>query len=251
MIGRRSAIAVLLVSALILVPLSRAAEIKVIASNAVKEAFIHLAPAFERASGHHVTSVWGGTVDITRRIAGGEVFDLVIIPASGIDDLIEQGRLRSGSRTDFVRSAIGVAIAPSVATPDISSGSALRQTLLNARSIVLSSGPSSNYLIKLFKQMGISDAIKPKIRRLAPGLSVGEVLAKGEGDLGFTQVSELLSVKDIVYVGPLSQDVQHVTVFAIGLHTDAPAPQAARSLIEFLTSPAAAPAIEHSGMEPG
>lgn len=228
-----------------------AAEIRVIASNAVKEAVTALVPSFEKASGLRVTSVWGGTVDITRRVAGGEVFDLVIVPAPRIDGLIQQGRLRTGSRRDFVRSAIGVAVAPGVATPDISSASALKQTLLSAQSIVLSSGPSSEYLLKLFRDMGIDDAIKPRIKRLAPGLSVGEALAKGEGDLGFTQVSELLHVEGIVYLGPLSKDVQHFTVFSIGLHTDAPSPEAARSLVEFLTSPAAVPAIRHSGLEPG
>src|SRR5215212_9222101 len=141
--GRHLSAAAFLVLALISAPVSRAAEIKIVASNAVKEAYNDLASAFTKISGHHVTSVWGGTVDIIRRVADGEVFDLVIIPASNVDDLIQQGWLRANSRRDFARSAIGVAIASGVATPDISSGSSLRQTLLNTRSIVLSSGPSS------------------------------------------------------------------------------------------------------------
>ena len=231
--------------------MSNAADIKVIASNAVKEAFAELVPAFETASGHTVTTVWGGTLDITRRIAGGEVVDIVIIPAAGIDDLIRQGRLARGSRVDFTRSAIGVAIRPGAPRPDISSGEALKASLLAATSIVLSSGPSSFYLLDLFETMGIAATIGPKIRRLAPGASVGEALARGEGDVGFTQVSEFLAIKGIEYLGPLPADVQHITVFSMGLHAAAPAAEAARALMTFLTSPDAAPVIRHAGMEPG
>ncbi len=228
-----------------------AAEIKVIASNAVKEAYVDLVPVFEKASGHKVTTIWGGTVDITRRVAGGEAVDLVIIPASGIDDLIKQGRLAAGSRVDFTRSGIGVAIRPGAPKPDISSAEALKASLLAAKSIVLSSGPSSIYLAGLFQRMGIADAIKPKIKKLAPGLSVGESLAAGEGDIGFTQVSEFLAVKGIVFLAPLPADIQQFTVFSTGVHAAAPAADAARALVKFLTSPQAAPVIRHSGMEPG
>lgn len=232
-------------------PMTRAAEIKVIASNAVKEAYVDLVPAFEKATGHKVTTVWGGTVDITKRVTAGEVVDVVIIPAAGIDDLIKQGRLATGSRVDFTRSGIGVSIRPGAPTPDISSGEALKASLLAAKSIVLSSGPSSGYLVGLFQRMGIAETIKPKVKQLAPGLSVGEALAAGEGDLGFTQVSEFLAVKGIVFLAPLPADIQHVTVFSTGLHIAAPAADAAKALVKFLTSPEAAPVIRHSGMEPG
>jgi molybdate transport system substrate-binding protein len=245
--GIAAAVAAVIASA----PMSHAAEIKVIASNAVKEAFAELVPTFEKTSGHKVTTVWGGTVDITKRIAGGEVVDIVIIPAGGIDDLIRQGRLASGNRVDFAKSAIGVAIRPGAPKPDISSGEALKTSLLAAKSIVLSSGPSSVYLLGWFQKGGIAEALKPKIKQLAPGLSVGEALAKGEGDVGFTQVSEFLAIKGIEYLAPLPPDVQHVTVFSMGLHAAAPAAEPARALMKFLTSPEAAPVIRHTGMEPG
>ena len=208
-------------------------------------------PAFEKTSGHKVTTVWGGTLDITRRVSGGEVFDIVVIPASGIDSLIRDGRLAAGSRVDFAKSGIGVARHPSAPKPDVSSGEALKASLLSARSIVLSSGPSSFYLLDLFKKWGIADTLAPKIKRLASGLSVGESLAKHEGDIGFTQISEFLAIKGIDYVGPLPADVQHMTVFSIGVHAAAPAADPARQLIGFLTSPEAAKALHHSGMEPG
>jgi molybdate transport system substrate-binding protein len=224
-----------------------AAEINVIASNAVKEAYVDLVPAFEKATGHKVNTVWGGTVDITRRVAGGEVFDIVVIPAGGIDGLIRDGKL--GNRVDFAKSGIGVARRPGAPKPDISSGDALKASLIGARSIVLSSGPSSFYLLDLFKKMGIADALQPKTKRLAPGESVGEALAHGEGDIGFTQISEFLAIKGIDYLGPLPADVQQTTVFSLGVHAKAAEP--ARQWVRFLTSPEAFAAVKHSGMEPG
>jgi molybdate transport system substrate-binding protein len=228
-----------------------AAAITVIASNAVKEAYRELVPGFERASGRTVATVWGGTLDIGRRIGDGEVVDMVILPAVRIDDLIRQGRLVAGSRVDVARSGIGVAVRAGARKPDISSGAALEAALKAARSIVLSSGPSSVHLADLFHTMGIAEAIKAKIHQIGPGLPVGEALARGEGEIGFTQVSELLFAKGVDFVGPLPADVQQVTVWSAGLHVAAPAPDAAKALVRFLTAPEAAAAIRRCGMEPG
>ena len=226
-------------------------SLTVIASNAVKEAVAELVPAFEKASGHAVTLIWGGTLDISKRIGAGEVVDIVILGADRIDDFIRQGRLKAGSRVDIARSGIGVAVPAGARKPDISSAAALKASLLAAGSIVLSSGPSSVYLTSLFQRMGIADAIKSKLIQIGPGLPVGKAVANREGEIGFTQVSELLSVAGIDYVGPLPPDVQHVTVFAAGLHAAARAPEAAKALVEFLTGPRAAAVIRHCGMEPG
>jgi molybdate transport system substrate-binding protein len=133
--------------------------------------------------------------------------------------------------------------------PDISSAAALKAALLAAKSIVLSSGPSSLCLPTLFQTMGIADALKPKIIQIGPGLPVGEAVARGEGQIGFTQMSELMSVKGVDYLGPLPADVQLITVFSAGLH--AAAPDAARALLKFLTAPEAAPVLRSHGMEPG
>jgi len=226
------------------------AEITVMASAAVKEPVSDLKPLFEKESRHTVKTIWDGTASIAKRIAGGEVVDIVIIPASGIDELIKQGRLSAGSRVDFVKSKIGVAIRPGAPKPDLSSGETLKSSLLAAKSIILSGGPSSIYLFGLFKRMGIADTIKPKITQLAPGLSVGEALARGEGDLGFTQISEFLMVRGIDYLGPLPADVQSVTVFSMGLHANAPSKEAAKAMIKFLASPEADSAIRTRGLEP-
>jgi molybdate transport system substrate-binding protein len=226
------------------------AEIQVFASNAVKESFGNLIPAFEKATGHKVPVIWGSTKEIAEWISGGDKADVVVMVSSAIDSLIRQGRLAAGSKVDFSKSGIGVAVRPGAPIPDISSGEALKASLLAAKSIILSTGPSSGYLADLFQRMGIADALKPKIKQLGLGLPVGLALANGEGDLGFTQVSEFLPVKGIVYLGPLPADIQHITVFSMGLHTAATAVEAGRSLMRFLASPEAVPAIRRSGMEP-
>jgi molybdate transport system substrate-binding protein len=225
-----------------------AAEIKLIASNAVREPYGELLPLFASSTGHKVTASWGGTVDIVRRVESGEIADIVIVPAARIDDLVAKGRL--ASRTDLVRSGVGVAARAGLPRPDISSLEALRRTLLAAKSIVLSSGPSSLYMPVLFQKMGIADEVKPKIVQIAPGLGVGDKLARGEGEIGFTQMSELMSVKGIEYLGPLPAEVQFVTVFSAGLHASAPAPDAARALLKFLAGPEAMPVLKSHGMEP-
>ena len=232
-----------------LAPAAGAAEIKVIASNAVREPYRELVPNFERSTGHRVTIDWGGTVDIVKRIAGGEIADIVVIPAARIDDFVKQGVLVG--RIDLAQSGVGVAVRAGAPRPDISSAAALRNALLAAKSIVLSSGPSSVYLPTLFQKMGIADQLRPKIIQIGPGLPVGETVARGEGEIGFTQMSELMSVKGIEYLGPLPADVQFVTVFSAGLHAAAPAPDAARALLNFLTAPEAAPVLKTHGMEPG
>jgi len=230
--------------------MTRATTVKLAASNAVKEACLELVPAFERASGHAVAAAYGGTIDTTERIDGGEVVDVVILSAASIDGLIGRGRLVAGSRVDFVRSAIGVATRQGAPAPDISSGEAVAASLLKSNTVVLSSGPSSVYLAGLFDRMGIAAALAPKIRKLAPGHSVGAALARGDGDIGFTQVSELIAIAGIAYAGPLPADIQNVTVFSLGLHASAPSPAAARAMMAFLASPSAAPAIRHAGLDP-
>src|SRR6266508_6824928 len=230
---------------------AHADEIKVLASAAVKEAVFELIPAFEKASGHKVTGIWAGTEAITKRISGGEVVDIVLIAAPNIQKLISEGRLVAGSRADVAKSGIGVAVRAGLPKPDISSGEAVKKAVLAAKSVAYSSGPSGFYLADLFKKMGIADEIKDKVRQPASGVQVGELVARGEADLGFQQVSELLHLKGIHYLGPLPADIQHTTVFSAGLHTAAPAPDAAKALMKFLTAPEAAPVIRRSGMEPG
>jgi molybdate transport system substrate-binding protein len=230
---------------------AHASEIQVMASLAVKEVVLELIPAFEQSSDHKVTMIWAGTEAITKRISGGEVVDIVLIAAPNIEKLISEGRLVAGSRADVAKSGIGVAVRAGLPKPDISSGEAVKQAVLAATSVAYSSGPSGFYLADLFKKMGIADQIKDKVKQTPSGVQVGEVVARGEADLGFQQVSELLHLKGIDYLGPLPADIQHITVFSAGLHTAATAPDAAKALIKFLTGPEAGPIVRKSGMEPG
>jgi molybdate transport system substrate-binding protein len=226
-------------------------EIKVIASAAVKETYLELVPQFEKATGHKVVTIWSGTADMMKRLQGGETVDLVIIGSNSLDELVKLGKIVPGSRVDFVKSGVGVAVRAGARKPDISSGDAVKQALLSASSIGYSSGPSGVYLDGLFQRMGIADQLKPKLKRPPSGASVGEMLSRGEAEIGFQQVSELIHVSGIDYLGPLPPDVQQITVFSSGIHAGAAKPDAAKALASFLSSPAAAPVIKKNGMEPG
>jgi molybdate transport system substrate-binding protein len=230
---------------------AQAAEVKVLAANPAKGPMLELVSAFEKTSGHKVITVWGGTEAIAKRVSDGEVVDIVIIAASNIDKLIAEGKLVAGGRADFAKSGVGIAVRTGLPKPDISSGDAVKRAVLAAQSVAYSSGPSGFYIADMFTKMGISDQIKGKVTQPASGVQVGELLARGEADLGFQQVSELVHVKGIDYLGPLPADIQNITVYSAGLHTAAPAPDAAKALMKFLTAPEAAAAIRKTGMEPG
>lgn len=226
-----------------------AAQITVLSSNGVREAVSELVPQFEKATGHRVMVVWDGTLNIKKRIDSGEVADLVVVPAADVDALIVSGGLTPGSRVDLAKSIIGVAVRARIAKPDLSSSDSLKRALLAATSIVISSGPSGVHLLELFEKQGILGTLRPKIKQLASGQSVGEALARGEGDIGFQQVSELLHVSGITYVGPLPADIQKVTIFSGGIPKTARDVAVARALLTFLKSPRNAAVLKKAGLE--
>jgi molybdate transport system substrate-binding protein len=226
-------------------------EIKVMATAAAKETYLELVPQFEKATGHKVVTIWSGTADMMKRLQGAETVDLVIIGSNSLDELIKLGKVEAGSRVDFVKSGVGVAVRAGARKPDISSAEAVKSTLLSAASIGYSSGPSGVYLDSLFQRMGIADQLKPKLKQPPSGASVGEMVAQGGTEIGFQQVSELIHVPGIDFLGPLPPDIQHVTIFSIGIHTGATNPEAAKALVKFLTAPAAAAVMRKNGMEPG
>ena len=226
-----------------------AAQITVLSSNGVREAVSELVPQFEKATGHRVMVVWDGTLNIKKRMDSGEVADLVVVPAADVDALIVSGGLTPGSRVDLAKSIIGVAVRARIAKPDLSSSDSLKRALLAATSIVISSGPSGVHLLELFEKQGILGTLRPKIKQLASGQSVGEALARGEGDIGFQQVSELLHVSGITYVGPLPADIQKVTIFSGGIPKTARDVAVARALLTFLKSPRNAAVLKKAGLE--
>ena len=203
----------------------------------------------ERVTGHKVVTIWVPSVQMMNRLKGGETVDLVIMSAASLDELVRHGMIAPGNRFNLAKSGVGVAVRAGAPKPDISSGEALKRAVLAAKSIVYSTGPSGIYIAGLFQRMGIADALKARIKQVQ-GEPAGAVVARGEAEIGFQQMSELLPVAGIDLVGPLPAEVQQITVFAAGLHVGARAPDAARALVTFLTAPTAAPVIRKKGMEP-
>lgn len=243
---------VLLACAMSLCPLlAQSAEIKVIAANAIKDGYAELVASFERSSGHKVVTTWAGTVSATKRVGDGEVYDLVIIGSNNIDQLIGSGKLAAGSRADIARTGIGIAVRSGLPKPDVTTRDAVKAAVLAASSIVYSAGPSGVHIARLLKGMGIADEVSAKTKQPSSGAEVAAIIARGEGDLGFAQVSEFLNVPGLVDLGPLPASLQNYTIYAAGLHVSAPAPEAASALVRHLKAPEAAPAIRKMGMEPG
>jgi molybdate transport system substrate-binding protein len=225
-----------------------AAEIKVMASAAIHDAYVELIPAFERASENKVVTEWVPTAEMMRRLKGGETVDLVLMASNGIAELAKLGKVGLG--TPVAKSGIGVSVRAGAPKPDISSSDAFKRTLLAAKSIAMSTGPSGVYLAKLFERLGVADEIKGKVKQVQ-GVPIGEVVARGDAEIGFQQVSELLPVKGTTYVGALPADIQEITVFDAAVHTGAASADGARALIKFLTTPQAGEAYKKIGMEPG
>ncbi len=233
----------------------QAEEITVMTSGAFSAALKELAPSFERASGSTLTIVSGGSVggapdSIPDRLKRGERADVVIMAAGGIDDLIKAGRVVAGSRVDLARSSIGVAVRAGAPKPDIGSIEALKRTLLQAKSIAYSSSVSGVYVsTELFQRLGIANQVLTKSRKV-DGEPVAAVVARGEAEIGFQQISELRPVPGIEVVGPLPSEVQRVTVFSAAAAAGSTNPSGGRALIAFLSSPGASAAIAKTGMDP-
>jgi molybdate transport system substrate-binding protein len=244
--------------AVALVPLvtaASAAEITVMVSGGFTAPLLEVIPEFERTTTHKVVTVFGassgGAPDsIPMRLARGEAADVIILSAEALEELIAQGHILRRTRTDLVRSRIGMVVRAGATKPDISSVDALVRTLLQAGSIAYSASASGTYLAtELFPRLGIAERLKGKSRRIVSE-RVGAVVARGEAEVGFQQISELLSIPGIDYVGPLPDAAQRVTIFAAGIAARAAQPDAARALVQFLSSPAIVPAIRTHGLDP-
>ena len=251
-----AATATLLLScALLTFAAARATQITVVTSGAFTAAFLKLAPEYERATHNKLVSEFGSSMGTTHdaipmRLERGEAIDVVIMAAPALVDLTKQGKVRAGSTVDLVRSSIAMAVKAGAPKPDISTVDALKRTLLAAKSIAYSDSASGVYLsTELFPKLGIADQLKGKSRKIESD-PVGGVVATGEVEIGFQQISELLPVKGIDIVGPLPPEAQRVTVFAAGIPTTSKHPEAAKTLIQWLASPAAHPVIKKSGLDP-
>jgi molybdate transport system substrate-binding protein len=230
-------------------------EIKVMTSGGFTAAYNELTPEFEHVTRNKVVTAYGASMggapdSIPSRLQRGEPVDVLILAGPALDQLIKQGKVIAGSRVDLVRSSIGMAVRAGAPKPDISSVDALKRTLLQAKSIAYSASASGVYIsTELYQRLGIANQIMGKSKRIESE-RVGTVVARGDAEIGFQQISELLPIPGIDYVGPLPPEVQRVTVFAAGIAVGTKEPDAARALIEFLASPAAIPVITKSGLEP-
>jgi molybdate transport system substrate-binding protein len=229
------------------------AEIVVMTSGTFTAAHLELAGDFERSTKTKVTtattSMGVGAESIPNRLQRGEPADVVIVAADALEDLIKNGRVMAGSRVDLARSRIGMAVRAGARKPDISSVDGLKQALLNAQSVAVSSSVSGDYFTnELFPRLGIAGQMAHKVRR-SGSQRVGALIARGEAEIGFQQMSELLPIAGIDVVGPLPSEVQRVTVFAAGIAAHSKRPDAARAYIRFLVAPGASAAIARTGLE--
>jgi molybdate transport system substrate-binding protein len=236
--------------ALLLSGMASAAEINVISTQATEEAYKELVAQFEKASGHKVTTFFSGTLNVQKKLADGEPYDLILMAGPAIDEQIKLGKAVAGSRVDLAKSGTGLAVRKGAAKPDISSADALKKTLLTVKSIGYSTGPSGLYMLSVFERLGIADQVRGKLKQTPSGVFVGTLIANGDTEVGFQQISELVHFAGIDYVGPLPGELQRMTMFSTGLHSGARQADAARALVKFLTAPAAAPVIRKHGLEP-
>ena len=217
---------------------------------ATKAVLAELARAYEARVGRAVAIESVGGVDAARRVRAGEAFDVVVLASGAIDELLASGHLVADSKVDFVCSGVAVAVRAGAARPDIGDEAALKRTVLAARTIGYSTGPSGVALAKLFERWGVAEALRARIVTSAPGVPVARLVAQGDVELGFQQLSELVRFAGIDVVGPLPAGVQIVSTFSAGVGARARVPDAARALLAFLASPAAADAKRRAGMEP-
>jgi molybdate transport system substrate-binding protein len=229
-------------------------ELRVMSAGAVTPAYLKLASQFEQTTHHKTVAVATATGlgpdSIPSRVRRGEPVDVIILSSTALEELIKDGHVVAGSRVDVARSGIGIAVRAGAAKPDIRSVDGLKRALLDAKSIAYSAQISGVYVsTELFQRLGIADQVQTKSRRVERE-PVGNVVARGEAEIGFQQISELLAVPGVDYVGPLPPEVQHVSVFSAGIGAKSQSPAAARALIDWLRSPAASSVLKESGLEP-
>ncbi len=237
--------------ALLMAGAAEAAEIKVLASGALREVWAELVPQFEKTTGHKVVATFGATGPMAKRVAEGESFDLAIMGQEGVDELVRLNKVVPGSRVAIAKSGVGVAVRAGAPKPDISSAEAVKKAVLAAKSVAFSAGASGVYLMRLFEKMGIADAVKAKTATVKSGEYVGSVVARGDAELGFQQVSELVHIKGIEYLGELPAEIQNVTVFTGAIPLTATNPDGGKALAAFLSAAATTPVKKKHGLDPG
>lgn len=209
-----------------------------------------LATAYTAETGVPVAIESVGGVDAARRVHEGEAFDVVILSAEAIDKLIAAGRVLPGSRVDLVRSGVAVAVRAGAPHPDLCSEEAVKAAVRAARSVGYSTGPSGVALARLFERWGLAEELKDRTVVATPGVPVGALVARGDIELGFQQLSELIHVSGIDLLGALPESIQITTTFSAGVCTSSSQPDAVRAMLSYMASPAATSAKQRQGMDP-
>jgi molybdate transport system substrate-binding protein len=231
---------------------AQAAEIKMLVSNAMKTTLEELAPQFEKASEHKLAITFGAASELKTAIENGAAFDVAILTPAVIDALAQQGKVSATGRAEIARAAFGLAARKGAPKPDIGTVAAFKQALLAAKSIgYVEAGAGAPYFKGLLDRLGIADQVKPKLKSLPTSNPAAHAVANGEAELGITAISEILPHKGADLVGPLPAEIQFYSVSAAVVSANTRDPEAAASVIRFLTGPAASAVLKAKGLSPG
>jgi molybdate transport system substrate-binding protein len=226
-----------------------ARALKMLSSMATRELLNELVAQYELATGQAVTAEAAGGVDVTKRVRAGESVDVVVLSNTAIDSLIAAGSLLPDSRVDLVKSGVAIAVREGAAEPDVASEEAVKRAVLNATTLSYSTGPSGVYLEKLFERWGILEEIRSRIVVPPPGVPIGSLVAGGTVELGFQQLSELMSLAGIKVIGPLPAAIQTITLFSGGISPGCEQPELGRALLAYMASPSVVGVKQRFGME--
>jgi molybdate transport system substrate-binding protein len=231
---------------------AQAADVKILTTGAIKAVVLEVVPEFEKATGHKAIVDNDTAGALAKRIDSGEAFDLVVITPGVLNDLAKKGKVVGDTRVNVARVGVGVVVKEGAPLPDVSNVEAFKRALIAAKTVAYidpaSGGSSGIYLTGLFDKLGIAGDIKPKAK-LKQGGHVADLIASGEAELGLHQISEILAVKGVKFVGALPAEIQNYTTYGAAVGTEAKQPDAARALMKLLTGPAAEGVLKARGME--